>query len=165
MLVCGVTAYDDYVMKHTQTLRIADLLAAKHGETADAVEKLLQKEKQLKWQIGQKTEQMIDYIRSNSVFKSGNAVFDLPGFNPEELKTAALALRSVCGGLCITISGDGSKGYYFAMSSDSVKAVDFSKTVTSALGGSGGGRYDVVQGRLNADKETILRYFDTLKVN
>lgn len=164
-LVCGVTAYEDYILKHTQTLRIADLLAAKHGETADAVEKLLEKEKNLKWQIGQKTEQMIDYIKANSVFASENAVFDLPGFNPEELKTAALALRTVCGGLCITISGDDSKGYYFAMSSDTVKATDFSKTVTSALGGSGGGRFDVVQGRLNAKKEEILRYFDTLKVN
>ncbi len=163
-LLCGVMAYRDYVMKHEHTLRIADLLAAKHGETDTAVEKLLQKQKDLSWQLHQKTETFISYIKSNTPYTEGNRVFVLPDFTPEELKTAAVELKSLCSGLCVTVSGDDCKGYYFAIASEFVNVKDFTKTITSALNGSGGGRFDVIQGRFNAKREQIETFFSELTV-
>jgi hypothetical protein len=50
------------------------------------------------------------------------------------------------------------------MSSVRYDVKTFSREVTSALNGSGGGRYDVVQGRLKADRETIERFFRDFEV-
>ena len=164
-LVCGVTAYRDYRIKHEQTLHIADLLAAKHEEIGLAVEKQLQKEKDLRWQLQQRTESMIRYVRDNAVPTPGNGVFLFENLNPEELKTGAVLLKDVCGGLCVVISGDNCKGYYFALSSSSVNVKDFTKLIFSALNGSGGGRYEVMQGRFNASYDQIKSFFDRFTVN
>jgi alanyl-tRNA synthetase len=164
-LICGITAYRDYAMKHAHTLRIADLLAAKHGETDAAVEKQLQKEKELKWELQQRTEALIGYVKKNEPATNGNRVFCFDHFDPESLKTAAVSLKDVCGGLCVVISGDDCKGYYFAISSASVNVKDFTKSIVSSLNGSGGGRYDVIQGRFNATESEIRSYFSELTVN
>ena len=163
-LICGETARLDYVMKHVSTLRIADMLAAKHSETAEAVEKLLQKEKDLHYQIQKKTEQLYAYIAANTPYKQGNAVFVIPDLNPMELKNAALYLKDRCDGFCVVISGNDGAGYYFAITSESIKVTDYSKAITSALHGSGGGRFDVIQGRSQASKDEIISYFEHLKV-
>lgn len=164
-LVCGETAYEDYVSKHRQTLAIADKLAAKHGETDLAVEKLLQKEKDLRFRLQQKNEQLFAYVEQTTAYAPGSLVFAFADLTPEELKTAALRLKHKCGGLCVAVSGEDRKGYYFAMASDAVKVTDFTKTVTAALQGSGGGRYDVVQGRFGASLEEIKGCFAGIKVN
>ena len=164
-LICGICAYEDYVMKHEHTLHIADLLAAKHNETDIAVEKLLNKEKQTRWLMQQKTEQMLLYIKGITDYKCGNLLFEFSGFNPDELKTAVMILKSRCSGICAAISGDDNTGYYFAMTSDNIAVRDHSKAVTAALEGSGGGRYDVIQGRFRADRDTIRDFFDKYTVN
>ena len=164
-LICGITAFRDYEMKHAHTLRIADLLAAKHGETDAAVEKLLQKEKNLKWQLQQRTESIIGYVKKNEPYTDGNRVFCFDRFDPEMLKAAAVNLKDICGGLCVVISGDDCKGYYFAMASNAVNVHDFTKIIVSVLNGSGGGRYDVIQGRFNATESEIKSYFSELTVN
>ena len=164
-LVCGITAYRDYALKHEHTLHIADLLAAKHGETDMAVEKLLQKQKDLSWQLHLKTQAFIAFIKNNAAYSNGNRVFIFPNFTPEELKTAAVELKGVCGGLCVVVSGEDCKGYYFSIASSTVNVKDFTKTVTSALNGSGGGRFDVIQGRFNATISQIESYFSELTVS
>ena len=163
-LIGGITAYTDYCMKHEHTLRIADLLAAKHAETDAAVEKLLQKEKDLSYRLQQKTDQWIQYVKNNAVYTENNRVFYLEGMDPQDLKNASVQLKDTCGGLCVAISGDDCKGYYFSISSATVNVKDFTKTVTTALNGSGGGRFDVIQGRFSATKTEIEIYFSELKV-
>ena len=164
-LICGITAYRDYVMKHAHTLRIADLLASKHGETDAAVERQLQKEKDLRWQLQQRTDALIAYVKKNEPQTTGNRVFCFEKFDPETLKTAAVSLKEICGGLCVVISGDDRKGYYFAITSASVNVNCFTKTIVSALNGSGGGRFDVIQGRFHATESEIKAYFSELTVN
>ncbi len=164
-LICGICAYEDYVLKHEHTLRIAEQLAAKHNETDIAVAKLLGKEKQTRWLMQQRTEQMLIYIKRATDYKNGNLLFDFSGFNPDELKTAVLILKSCCSGICAAISGDDETGYYFAMTSDNIAVKDHTKTVTAALDGNGGGRFDVIQGRLRANRDKIRDFFDNYTVN
>jgi alanyl-tRNA synthetase len=164
-LICGETARLDYIMKHVSTLRIADMLAAKHSETDEAVARLLQKEKDLHYQLQKKTEQLYAYIASTTSYRKENAVFVIPGLNPMELKNAALYLKDRCGGLCVAVSGDDGTGYYFAVTSSSIKVTEYAKEITSALHGSGGGRFDVIQGRFLASEDEILSYFEHLKVH
>lgn len=163
-LICGKTAYEDYRMKHAHTLRIADLLAAKHSETAAAVEKLMEKEKALHLELRRKTDQLLAFIAQNTEYSNENLVFAMPDFTPEELKTAAIRLKDCCGGLCVVLSETEGKGYYFAIASASVNVTDFTKQITSALHGNGGGRYEVIQGRFNASLAEIKQYFMSFTV-
>ena len=75
-----------------------------------------------------------------------------------------MIFREKTNGVCVVLSGDDETGYYFAMSSVGYDVKTFARAVTNALGGSGGGRYDVVQGRLKADRETIVRFFRDFEV-
>ncbi len=164
-LTCGIEAYRDYTLKHESTLRIADLLAARHGETAQAVEQLIKKEKDLRWQIGRRTAQLFRYAKDNTTFSEGNLVFCFEELLPEELKTAAVTLCEKCAGLCVAVSENPQGGYYFAIASNTVRVTDYTKTITSALQGSGGGRFDVIQGRFSATLEQIRSFFAEYKVN
>ena len=164
-LVCGVTAWRDYCVKHDQTLRIAALLAAKHDETDQAVEKLLEKEKSLRYQLTQRTQQAVDFAADAAGSRGDNLLVNVEGLSPEDCKTAAMRLKDRCKGICAVISGDDCKGYFFAMASSTVKITDFTKPVLTALNGSGGGRYDAVMGRFNAKYEEIDRFFSGLTVN
>ncbi len=163
-LICGKTALKDYQIKHKSTLHIADVLAAKHYETDAAVEKLLQKEKELHYMLQQKNERFVAYICEHTPYTKNNAVFCLPEFSPAELKDAAVRLKDCCGGLCCVISGEDAAGYYFAVASNALKVTDYTKEITSALNGSGGGRYDVIQGRLIASEKQISDYFEKKQV-
>ena len=164
-LICGIEAYRDYTLKHESTLRIADLLAARHGETAQAVEQLIKKEKDLRWQIGRRTAQLFRYAKDNTAFSEGNLVFCFEELLPEELKTAAVTMCEKCAGLCVAVSENPQGGYYFAIASNTVRVTDYTKTITSALQGSGGGRFDVIQGRFSATLEQIRSFFSEYKVN
>ena len=163
-LVCGITAYEDYVIKYGNTMKIADLLCAKHNETFFAVEKLVEKERELKYRLAEKTNALIEYVYNSVVFCEGNLVICLDALDVEELKQAALKLKGRCKGICIVVSGDDRKGYYFAAASDSVKIIDFTKNITTSLKGSGGGRYDVIQGRLGSSFYEIKEFFNDLTV-
>ncbi|MCH5199012.1 MAG: hypothetical protein J1E34_08915 [Oscillospiraceae bacterium] len=164
-LICGITAYEDYVIKYDNTLIISDLLCSKHNEANEAVIKLLQKEKELKYMIAEKTNTLIKYIFDTSEFSEQSIVFRINGLNNEELKQAAIMLKEKSAGITVIVSGDDCEGYYFAAASNAVKINDFTKIITSSLNGSGGGRYDVIQGRLNSDYNTIKSFFDKLTVN
>lgn len=164
-LVCGISAYEDYVIKHDNTLIISDLLCSKHNEAGEAVKRQLQKEKDLKYQIAEKTNALIDYIYDTTEFNEKSVVFRINGLNTEELKQAAVRLKGKSNGITVVISGEDCKGYYFAAASGAVNVNSFTNPITSALHGSGGGRYDVIQGRLKADYKTIKDFFDELKVN
>lgn len=163
-LLCGSSAYADYVKKHDATLKIADLLAAKHGETDSAVESLLEKNKELSYKVKEKTLQFIVYVGEHTQNTSGNLVFCFNDFNNEDIKQAAIRLKEKCDGICIVLTGSDDGGYYFAMASSSVNVNDFTKNITSALKGSGGGRYEVAQGKLNATLSEIKSYFKELSV-
>jgi len=136
-LVCGVTAYEDYVIKHKNTLIISDLLCSKHTEADSAVLKLLEKEKDLKYKLAEKNNALLDYIYENTVFTEKSAVFRINGLSNEELKQAVERLKNKSAGITAVISGDDCKGYYFAAASESVKINDFTKIITSSLQGSG----------------------------
>lgn len=164
-LVCGIAAYEDYVIKHDNTLVISDLLCSKHNETDIAVKKLLQKEKDLKYQIAEKTNALIKYIYETTDFTEKSVVFRINGLSNEELKQAALILMKKSAGITAVIAEDSCEGYYFAAASNAVKITDFTKLITSSLNGSGGGRFAVIQGKLNSDYKTIKSFFENLKVN
>lgn len=163
-LLCGSAAYEDYARKQEATLKIADLLAARHGETDIAVQNLLDKNKELSYLLKEKTLQFISYVKENTEFTKENLVFCFKDLNPEDIKLAAISLKDRCRGICIVLTGNDDSGYYFAMTSASVNVNDFTRLITVALKGSGGGRYEVAQGKLNAALSEIKAFFKELSV-
>ena len=160
-LVCGEAALRDYKVKQNAALHVSDVLACRHDETASAVDALLEKNRALQYEMNARTLSFFEYIAQNSPKTPGNAVFFLPGLTTEDLKKAAVTLKSKAGGLTVALSGSDENGWYFAMTSDTLDAKNYVRAAAEALQGSGGGRFDVVQGRFQAKREEIERYFST----
>ena len=157
-VVCGKAALLDYRIKQDAALHIADVLASKHGETAEAVDALLEKNKSLQYEMNGRTTAIFTWLRDELPKTEGSRTFFLPALSGEDLKKAAVILKETCTGLCVVLSGEDG-AYYFAMSSMTVDVKEYVREATKALSGSGGGRYEVVQGRFQATREEIERYF------
>ena len=164
-LIAGETAYSDYAEKHAAASAIGQSLAVKPSEIAPAVEALLQKNKNLSYEMNRQLQDMLLYIRELTPATTVNLTFFLPSMSVEALKNAVVLLRDRTKGICVTLCGSDADGYYFAMSSTEIDVKVRARAITGALNGSGGGRYDVVQGRLRASRAQIEQYFKELQVN
>ena len=158
-LVCGEAALRDYKVKQNAALHVSDVLACRHDETASAVDTLLEKNRALQYEMNARTLSFFEYIAQNSPKTAGNAVFFLPDLTTEDLKKAAVTLKSNADGLTVVLSGSDENGWYFAMTSEKLDAKDYVREAAAALQGSGGGRFDVVQGRFGAKRGEIENYF------
>ncbi|MBR5410786.1 MAG: alanyl-tRNA editing protein [Clostridia bacterium] len=163
-LAAGKGAYLDYALKHAIAASVGQALAVRPTETEAAVFALIDRNKELSYEKNAQLTRLLTYMKDETPLSDAHLVRFLPSLNVEELKTAVMIFREKTNGVCVVLSGDDEQGYYFAMSSVRYDVKTFSREVTSALNGSGGGRYDVVQGRLKADRETIERFFRDFEV-
>ena len=61
--------------------------------------------------------------------------------------------------LCAGFSGNDNFGYSFAVASQKLDLRNYSKDITSALNGKGGGSSELIQGSVKAAKQDIEDYF------
>ena len=164
-LIAGDTAFADYAGKHASSVSIGLALAVKPSEIVPAVEALQQKNKDLTYEMNRQLQDMLLFVRELTPETTANLTFFLPSMSVEALKNAVVLLRERTKGICVALCGSDADGYYFAMSSAVTDVKVWTRSITGALNGSGGGRYDVVQGRLRASREQIEEYFKELRVN
>lgn len=164
-LAAGKTAYEYFCKIHKQSSQVGEILAVKPTEIAPAVNSLIEKNKSISYEKNRQFERLITEIGAFLPNDTENRCVCLPDLSPEELKTAAMLLKKDVRGLVVVFSGSDPEGYSFAMTSDFVDVKTLTRTVTAALSGRGGGRFDVVQGRFNASRKEIETFFAGLKGN
>lgn len=163
-MICGKTAYEDYIQKFTQVLSVSNLLAAKQNEVSDAVNALALQNKELKNEIAALKTKYNKFIIESTPETQGNAIVFCEELDMDSLREIAIGCSEKCKGVSLALSGSDDKGYSYALISNKKDVALFSKEINSALSGRGGGRGNILQGRLSADRVTIEKFFENFSV-
>ncbi len=163
-MICGKTAYEDYVQKFAQVLSISNLLAAKQNEVFDTVNALVLQNKELKNEIFALKTKYNRFIIEQTPETQGNAVVFCNELDMDSLREIAVGCSEKCKGISLALSGSDDKGYSYSLICNKTDVSSFSKTINSALSGRGGGRGNILQGRFSADKKTIQQFFEKFSV-
>lgn len=147
--VCGFSALADYRMLHEQNKNISNLLSAKRDETFGAA----CRQKEEIDSLDAEKKSLFEYIAKCELQNAENcktnvAVIELPA--DAKLINAALSQISGNGAVICGVSGE----YSFAATGDE----DYIQKLKNIIGdcpfASGGGKANVIRGRINADIDT-----------
>ena len=164
-LIAGREAFRDYRDKYRQTLHIAGLLAAKHGETDLAVESLIAQNKELKNAVYAQKKRFCAAVVARQEFHAGNAVVFADGCDMDELCEISLGMLKKCGGVSVACAGNDADGYAYVITCRGVVMNQYAKQINGALNGRGGGRDEMIRGSFRASKDEISRFFEMFEVD
>jgi alanyl-tRNA synthetase len=159
--VCGNRALFDYNQKCDSAAKISTLLCTPQDEIAKAVEKQLETQEKLSYQIGGLKRKLVAEITDNfDATKSLSAIF-VDGFDIKELQNLADALHKKSGGIRAVFSGEINE-FFFAICGNAQDLDPWFKEFKAKLNVRGGGRNGIVQGTVYATKESILGVINEL---
>lgn len=140
-----------------QNAKISQLLSAKPGETAAAVERLQKEVFLLKGRVAGLEEK--DFVRkAEELAGSGDVLLVEGPMSGESLRKLCGLVKEKCGGRCAVFAGeDGSFQYAVGLDGGDLRA--FVKELNGALNGRGGGKPEFVQGSVQAGEEEIRNFF------
>lgn len=156
-MLCGVDALADYHARYLATAAISAKLTAPQGEVAEAVNRLAADLQEKKQQIARLQASLAEEIL-RALPDGDSPVL----FFEDRLDTPAR--RALVNGaaekrpLAALFAGNDEIGYTFLMGSNTIDLRPFSKAMTTALGGKGGGSATMVQGTLTAKRNEIEEY-------
>lgn len=163
-LVCGITAYEDYFMKHNATVNISTALCAKHNETDSAVYRLIEANKELEYSLLQNKRKYLKMIADD--IEAMDVLFRIYSeLNMDELRELCNLTKSKCKMLSAFFSGNDESGYSYCIYSEMLDLSLLVKDFNKALNGSGGGRGELVQGKIKCSAQVIYNFLKTLRVD
>lgn len=156
-MLCGMDALADYHARYMATAAISAKLTSPQSEVVEAVERLHADLQEKKTQIARLQLALAEELLRSLPVSDAPALFfedrlDVPA--RRALVNGAAEKRP----LAALFAGDDEKGYTFLMGSSSIDLRPFSKAMTAALGGKGGGSATMVQGTLTAKRSEIEEY-------
>lgn len=157
-LLCGLDAYDDYVIKQDNASAISVMLSAKPNETADAVRRVMAEQEKQKGRIAELSRELAKFRVEAIEETEGNiCIFDDVLDEPALREMVNEAVKK-CGGITAVFSGNDEAGYRYIMGSRTVDLKAAAGEINKALNGRGGGKSEMIQGSCNIDKKSISIY-------
>ena len=140
-----------------QNTKVSQLLSAKPGETAAAVERLQRDVYALRGRVAELEEG--DFIRKTEEFAGKGDVLLIEGVMAgDSLRKLCGMVKEKCGGRCAVFAGaDGT--YQYAVGQDGADLRGLAKELNARLNGRGGGKPEFVQGSVKASEEQIREFF------
>ena len=140
-----------------QNTRISQLLSAKPGETAAAVERLQKELYSLRGRVAELEER--DFARTAQALSGRGDVLLIEGpMSAESVRKLCGKVQESAGGRCAVFAGsDGA--YQYAVSEPEGDLRGFCKELNAALRGRGGGKPGFVQGSVQCGEEEIRQFF------
>lgn len=140
-----------------QNTRVSQLLSAKPGETAAAVERLQKEIFLLKGRVARLEER--DFARKAGELAGTGDVLLVEGpMSGESLRKLCGLVKEKCGGRCAVFAGEG-QSFQYAVGLDGGDLRGFVKELNRVLNGRGGGKPEFVQGSVQAGEAEIREFF------
>lgn len=140
-----------------QNTRVSQLLSAKLGETAAAVERMQKEIFLLKGRVARLEEK--DFSRKAEELAGLGDVLLVEGpMSGESLRKLCGLVKEKCGGRCAVFAGEG-ESFQYAVGLDGGDLRGFVKALNGALNGRGGGKPEFVQGSVQAGETEIRKFF------
>ncbi len=160
-VICGETALNDYFMKHYHLLKISAALCSKCEETFQAVERLKLLNYNLSNEIKQLKSKHLKYIADS--FSIDEKVIFLDNEMPmDELRELVNLLGKKAEKIAFAFSGSDSSVYSYCIFSEKLDLLKFSGDFNSRFNGKGGGKGNIIQGKVEAEFkkiETFIKEF------
>ncbi len=153
---CGIDALADYNLKYQNSLKISSLLCAEQDNIANAVERLIETEGELKFKITDLKRRLINEKVKSFVGESEITAEFESDMDIKELQLYADALYKKSGGIRAVFSGKENE-YFFAIVGDEAPLQELFLKMKNSLNIRGGGRGTMVQGTVFASKNDILK--------
>lgn len=140
-----------------QNTRVSQLLSAKPGETAAAVERLQKELYALRGRVAELEER--DFVRKAEELAGSGSVLLIEGtMSGESLRKLCGLVKEKCGGRCAVFAGTNGV-YQYAIAEDGGDLRGLTRKLNGALNGRGGGKPAFVQGSVQASAEDIRAFF------
>lgn len=156
----GEWALSDYSEKYEAVHGISNLLSVKQGEALSAVSRLSESFGAAKRALYDFKMQLVKADFEENVGKNNPIVFISAVYDGDMLKEFADCCVNGGAFLCAAFSGSDKSGYSYAVLSRTVDMKAFAIEMNTALNGRGGGRDGMIQGRVSAKKEEIIKFFN-----
>lgn len=140
-----------------QNTKVSQMLSAKPGETAAAVERLQKEIYLMKGRVAELEES--DFSRkAQELAGKGDVLLVQGAMGADSLRKLCGAVKETCGGKCAVFAGDG-ENFQYAIALDGGDLRAFAKELNAALNGRGGGKPEFVQGSVRASETQIRNFF------
>ena len=162
-MISGNLAYNQYLHDYNQVKNVSQLLSVKHSDILPGINHLLTQNEEYKQEkyiaclnlAEQLCNKYTDF--SNGNICEFNAV--LPDSMCRDFVNKTVKSTS---GIVAVFTGNDESGFHYIIGSENVNLRDMASSINSALNGKGGGSPSMIQGNVNATKETIEQYISKL---
>lgn len=152
-VLCGARALAEMQAMQARQGEIVAELSAKPAETANAVRRVHAELAALKYTQYGLCTQLFDALAA-AVVPGQDAVFTVPGLDPDGLHRLAVRLTEATGGLCAALTPtEKGCGYCLARREGDVRPL--TKALNAACSGRGGGKPGICQGSCAAPPEAV----------
>lgn len=139
-----------------QNTRVSQLLSAKPGETAAAVERLQKEVYALRGRAAELEER--DFARkAEELTGKGDVLLIEKAMSGESLRKLCGLIKEKCGGRCAIFSGEDGV-YQYVVGQDGGDLRELARQINSGLNGRGGGKPEFIQGSVKAGAEQIQEF-------
>lgn len=161
-LICGERAFDELEKRYSQIMKISALLCSEYDKADDAVAELIEANKNLKYDKDQLNIKLLDYV-SSAIEEKDIIVEFFDSFSLDDLRIINNNLKAKCR-LALLFSGSDAEGFCYSIMSEKLNLNRFVRDFNNSLGGRGGGRGVLVQGKVAATTEKIIEFLTEMKV-
>jgi len=155
-LLCGRRAMADYEKKREQVQKISNLLSAKAGEIADAVEKMKQENGKLQEKLGACYGKLIEAVVEGLKESDGDIYLMEPDFGAQQLRQLVnRVLEEKKGRNVLALARNAEGGFLYVLGGQCGDMRLLSKELNQLLNGRGGGSIQMAQGTFYAKEEQL----------
>ena len=140
-----------------QNTRVSQLLSAKPGETAAAVERMQREIFLLKGRVAGLEEKYL-IRKAEELAGTGDVLLVEGPMSGESLRKLCGLVKEKCGGRCAVFAGEG-ESFQYAVGLDGGDLRSFVKELNRVLNGRGGGKPEFVQGSVQVGEAQIREFF------
>ena len=157
-MACGVHAMAILNHAFDQNRQVSQAFSAKITETGAAARRMNETLEGEKFRFNQLQKRLFA-MTAESYVNCGNVLHFEENLDSVQIRELADAIADTCGGIAAVFSGTDGAGYGYALVARQGDLRTFGKEMTTALKGRGGGKPNFQQGRVQAPREEIEKFW------